>query len=81
MRANLEWLKLVQSYLSGLLGNTYVHHLILGRMVSWAGEVAAATDSAGDFSEVTSRAKETATHYVDVSKQFLIQDSASAEEM
>ena len=69
LRANLVMVKAGASYLSGL-----------GSNVSWAGEVSAATDGAGDFSEVNLEPKRL-TAYVDVSKQFLIQDSASAEEM
>ena len=79
LRANLVMVKAGASYLSGLVGNVSIP-AYSGSNVSWAGEVAAATDGAGDFSEVNLEPKRL-TAYVDVSKQFLIQDSASAEEM
>ena len=72
LRANLVMVKAGASYLS--------IPAYSGSNVSWAGEVSAATDGAGDFSEVNLEPKRL-TAYVDVSKQFLIQDSASAEEM
>ena len=79
LRANLVMVKAGASYLSGLVGNVSIP-AYSGSNVSWAGEVATATDGAGDFSEVNLEPKRL-TAYVDVSKQFLIQDSASAEEM
>ena len=79
LRANLVMVKAGASYLSGLVGNVSIP-AYSGSNVSWAVEVAAATDGAGDFSEVNLEPKRL-TAYVDVSKQFLIQDSASAEEM
>ena len=79
LRANLVMVKAGASYLSGLVGNVSIP-AYSGSNVSWAGEVSAATDGAGDFSEVNLEPKRL-TAYVDVSKQFLIQDSASAEEM
>ena len=77
LRANLVMVKAGASYLSGLVGNVSIP-AYSGSNVSWAGEVSAATDGAGDFSEVNLEPKRL-TAYVDVSKQFLIQDSASAE--
>ena len=66
-------------YMTGLVCNISIP-TCSGRSVGWAGEVAAAADGAGTFGEVTLEPKRL-TAYLDVSKQFLIQDSNSAEEM
>ena len=65
--------------MTGLVGNVSIP-VYSGSNVGWAGEVSAATDGAGKFSEVNLEPKRL-TAYIDVSKQFLIQDSNSAEEM
>lgn len=49
-----------------------------GSNVGWKGEIAAADNGAGNFSEVVLSPKRL-TAYVDVSKQFLLQDSNDAE--
>ena len=49
-----------------------------GSQVGWKGEIAAADDGKGGFSEVILTPKRL-TAYVDVSKQFLLQDSNDAE--
>lgn len=49
-----------------------------GSQVGWKGEVSAATDGAGTFSEVVLKPKRL-TAYVDISKTFLAQDSNDAE--
>lgn len=67
------------TYLTGLIGNVSIP-AYSGSSVLWAGEVAGATDGAGTFSEVNLEPKRL-TAFIDVSKQFLIQDSNSAEEM
>ena len=67
------------SYMTGLVGDVSIP-VYSGSNVGWAGEISAATDGAGTFSEVTLSPKRL-TAYIDVSKQFLIQDSNSAEEM
>ena len=67
------------SYMTGLVCVVSIH-VYSGSNVGWAGEISAATDGAGTFSEVTLSPKRL-TAYIDVSKQFLIQDSNSAEEM
>ena len=51
-----------------------------GSNVTWETEVGAASDGAGTFSEVELSPKRL-TAYIDVSKQFLLQDSVSAEAM
>ena len=51
-----------------------------GTTVGWEGEIDAAKDGAGKFSEIQLTPKRL-TAFIDVSKQFLIQDSASAEAM
>ena len=65
--------------LSGLVGNVSIPSYS-GSNVTWEGENAAAVDGAGSFSEVKLEPKRI-TAYLDISKQFLIQDSNSAEAM
>ena len=79
LRANLVMAKAGATYMSGLVGNVSIP-VYSGSNVGWAGEVDAASDGAGKFSEVNLEPKRL-TAYIDVSKQFLIQDSVSAEEM
>lgn len=67
------------TYMTGLVGNVSIP-TYSGTNVNWKGEVAAADDGAGTFDEVELSPKRL-TAYLDISKQFLIQDSASAEEM
>lgn len=79
LRANLVLVNAGASYMTGLIGDVSIP-VYSGSNVGWAGEVSTATDGAGTFSEVTLSPKRL-TAYIDVSKQFLIQDSNSAEEM
>ncbi|CDE61298.1 putative uncharacterized protein [Parabacteroides sp. CAG:409] len=79
LRAKLVLVQAGASYMTGLIGNVSIP-AYSGSNVAWAGEVAAASDGAGTFSEVNLEPKRL-TAYIDVSKQFLIQDSNSAEEM
>lgn len=65
--------------MTGLVGNVSIP-TYSGTSVAWKGEVVAASDGAGTFDEVELSPKRL-TAYLDISKQFLIQDSASAEEM
>ena len=65
------------NYMTGLVGNVSIP-AYSGSNVGWAGEIAAASDGAGTFSEVNLEPKRI-TAYLDVSKQFLLQDSVSAE--
>lgn len=79
LRANLVLVNAGASYMTGLIGNVSIP-VYSGSNVGWAGEVDAATNGAGTFTEVALEPKRL-TAYIDVSKQFLIQDSNSAEEM
>ena len=65
--------------MTGLVGNISIPKYS-GSTVTWEGEVGAASDGAGTFSEVELSPKRL-TAYIDVSKQFLLQDSVSAEAM
>lgn len=66
-------------FLTNLQGDVQVP--VMGASnVTWEGETASASDGAGTFSNVKLSPKRL-TAYVDISKQFLIQDSASAEAM
>lgn len=79
LRANLVLTGAGASYMTGLVGNVSIP-TYSGSSVGWAGEIADAADGAGTFAEVNLEPKRL-TAYLDISKQFLIQDSASAEEM
>lgn len=66
-------------YLSNLVGDVQVP--IMGATsVGWAGEVADAADGGSGFTSVTLSPKRL-TAYIDISKQFLVQDSIDAENM
>lgn len=65
--------------MTGLVGNVSIP-LYDGTTVGWEGEVDTAKDGAGKFSEVELSPKRI-TAVIDVSKQFLLQDSVSAEDM
>ena len=79
LRASLVLAQAGASYMTGLVGNVSIP-VYSGSNVGWAGEVDAASNGGGTFSEVNLEPKRL-TAYIDVSKQFLIQDSNSAEEM
>lgn len=79
LRANLVLAQAGASYMTGLVGNVSIP-AYSGSNVLWADENGDAADGAGTFSEVNLEPKRL-TAYIDVSKQFLIQDSNSAEEM
>lgn len=67
------------TFLKGLVGNVSVPSYS-GTSVAWKGEVTAAADGAGAFSEVNLSPKRL-TAFLDVSKLFLAQDSVGAERM
>ena len=67
------------TYLNGLVGDVAIPSYS-GSNVGWAGEVATAADGKGTFAEVILKPKRL-TAVLDISKQFLIQDSVGAEEM
>ena len=77
LRANIVLTDAGANYMTGLVGNVSIP-VYSGSNVGWAGEIAAATDGSGTFTEVTLEPKRI-TAYLDISKQFLIQDSVSAE--
>lgn len=77
LRANLVLSGAGANYMTGLVGNVSIP-TYSGANVGWAGEIEAAKDGSGTFSEVVLEPKRI-TAYIDVSKQFLIQDSVSAE--
>ena len=64
-------------FLTGLVGDVQVPIMSAGN-VTWEGETAPAKDGAQTFSSVKLSPKRL-TAFVDVSKQFLVQDSKSAE--
>lgn len=76
---NLVLAKAGAQFMTGLVGNVSVP-TYSGATVGWKGEVDASADGAGTFAEVELSPKRL-TAYIDVSKQFLIQDSASAENL
>ena len=79
LRANLVMVQAGANYMTGLVGNVSIP-VYSGSNVGWAGEIEAATNGAGTFTEVMLEPKRI-TAYIDVSKQFLLQDSVSAEAM
>ena len=79
LRANMVLAKAGATYMTGLVGDVSIP-VYSGSNVGWKGEVVAADNGEGDFSEIVLQPKRL-TAFVDVSKQFLIQDSNDAEEM
>jgi len=79
LRANLVLVQAGATYLSGLAGNVSIP-AYSGSNALWEGETDAAQDGAGAFTQVDLAPKRITT-YIDVTKQFLIQESSSAETM
>lgn len=79
LRNKLVLVKAGATLLSGLVGDVSIP-TYSGSNVTWKGEVVSAADGAGTFDEVTLAPKRL-TAYIDISKQFLAQDSAAAEAM
>ena len=79
LRANMVMSQAGATYLTGLVGNISIP-AYSGSNVGWAGEVAAAANGAGDWSEIKLQPHRI-TAYVDVSREFLIQSSNDAEAM
>lgn len=77
LKANLVLLQAGANYMGGLTGNVGIP-TYAGTTVAWAGETDPASDGAGAMAEVLLKPKRL-TAYVDISKQFLIQESADAE--
>ena len=65
--------------LTGLVGNVSIP-MYSGSTCGWKGELEAADDGKGSFSSVELSPKRLAA-YIDISKQFLAQESVGAEEM
>jgi len=64
-------------FISGLVGNVQIP-VMSGANVAWATETGAATDGAGSFTSKSLSPKRL-TAFIDLSKQFLVQDSLDAE--
>ena len=64
-------------YLTGLVGDVQVP-IMNASNVTWEGETAAAKDGTGTFDHIKLQPKRL-TAYIDISKQFLVQDSLDAE--
>lgn len=79
LRANMVLAKAGATYMTGLVGDVSIP-VYSGSNVGWKGEAVSADKGEGSFSEVLLQPKRL-TAFVDVSKQFLIQDSNDAEEM
>lgn len=67
------------TFLTGLVGNISIPNYT-GSTCGWKGELEAADNGKGTFSSVELSPKRL-TSYIDISKQFLTQDSVGAEEM
>ena len=79
VRNNLIATKMGADYVGGLVGSVSLPKYG-GSTVKWAKETATAEDGAGTFAEVT-LAPRRLTAVLDISKQFLLQDSNDAEAM
>jgi HK97 family phage major capsid protein len=79
LRANMVVSQAGAQFMTGLVGNVQIP-VYGGSNVGWADETETAQNGTGNWSEVELSPKRL-TAYIDVSKQFLVQDSNSAEEM
>lgn len=77
VRNNLVATQMGADFVGGLVGDVSIPKYA-GSQVMWKGETAAAEDGAGEFSEVTLAPKRL-TAVLDVSKQFLLQNSEDVE--
>ncbi len=75
--SNLVLAKAGATFMTGLVGDVSIP-VYSGSNVAWKGEAVSADDGAGAFTEVNLSPKRL-TAYIDVTKQFLNQDSNSAE--
>lgn len=71
--------KIGATFLTGLVGNISIP-VYSGTTAGWKGELVSADDGKGSFSTVELAPKRL-TAYIDISKQFLVQDSVGAEEL
>jgi len=79
LKASLVLVQAGATFLTGLIGDVSIP-TYGGTSALWKGEVAIAADGAGAFAEVNLSPKRI-TAFIDISKQFLNQDSVSAEAM
>lgn len=79
LRASMVLVQAGATYMNGLVGDVSIP-VYSGSQVGWKGEVDAAAKGNGTFSEVTLSPKRL-TAYIDITKQFLAQDSNAAEAM
>ena len=79
LREALVCVKAGATFLTGLTGDVSIPRYT-GTNALWKGEVAAAVDGAGTTSEITLSPKRI-TAFIDISKQFLTQNSAAVEAM
>ena len=79
LRANSVLSAAGVTFLTGLVGNLSIPSYD-GSTVAWAGEIAPAANGQGSFDEVEF-SPQRLTAYLDISKQFLNQDSVGAEEL
>ena len=77
LKNKLVFTALGANYLTGLVGNISIPSYS-GSTAGWAGEIDSATDGAGTFDTVEYAPKRI-TAYIDISKQFINQDSVGAE--
>ena len=77
LRASLVTVQAGATFLNGLVGDVSIP-TYAGTTAAWKGEGITATDGAGATGEKTMSPKRLTT-YIDISKQFLLQDSANAE--
>ncbi len=77
LMANMVLVQAGAQFITGLVGDVSIPSYS-GTSVAWKGEVVTAADGGGTFDEVNLSPKRL-TAMVDVSKQFLLQDSAGAE--
>ena len=79
LRESLVTAQAGATLLTGLVGDVSIP-VYAGTTALWKGEVAAAVDGGGAFSEVTMVPKRL-TAFINISKQFLLQDTVAAEAM
>lgn len=77
LRAKNVLIQAGAKFMGGLVGDVQIP-VMSANNVTWKGEVAAATDGAGTFTNVKLQPKRL-TAYVDISKQLLAQDSVDVE--
>lgn len=79
IRSHLATLEAGATMLTGLVGDVKLP-IYAGSTAKWKGEGVSSDDGAGAFSKLELKPKRITTH-IDVSKQFLLQDSAECEAM